>query len=125
MKKLEILTKIEECLRDSPVAESFSDDWRARLIQPHREYPERTRQILTVMSVCWGQKDGWFTIRQAGGGWMVVMYAPELKRGSDSARQETDALKRCLDQILPSNMVQIRAAEPPAEIKRLLNQQVA
>ncbi|RJQ35994.1 hypothetical protein C4552_04860 [Candidatus Parcubacteria bacterium] len=122
MKKLEILRQIEECLRESPVAESFSSDWRARLIEPHREHPLRSPQILTIIAVCFGYKEGWITLRQAGNGFMVGMYAPELLRGSDAARNETNTIKKCLDKILPAHLVQIRAATPPQELLRKLEQ---
>lgn len=117
--KTKKLGDIRDCLRASPVAESLPDGWEDLLLGKHLAHPERDIQETTIIAIEFGFKPGWVSLRQEGGGFRMVLWAPRLHI-NPAARSDTAELKRCLDSILPAHLVQIRSAEPPSELLRKL-----
>lgn len=102
---------IEDCLRNSPVAASLPKGWESQLFGKHLEYPERSPQICTTIELELGPTSGWFTLEQAGGGFMAHIWAPGA-RGQKEAEEEARVLSDCLASFLPATCVKIRYARP-------------
>ena len=109
--KKKLYLEIENCLRNSSVAASLPKSWESQLFSKHLEHLERSPQICTTITMELGPDFGWFTLEQAGGGFLAHIWAPGAREWNE-AKEEAQNLSNCLSSVLPITSIKIRYAKP-------------
>ncbi|MDP3727729.1 MAG: hypothetical protein Q8R35_03790 [bacterium] len=118
---------LEDCLRETSVAESLATDWRDQLTTQHRA--KSSAVVVTTIVITYSNERGWFTLISEGGIFKAIFWTPELRIPQNSARGVIDAIRKCLAAAIPEQRIQVRGIKPfdwlatkgwrPADIARI------
>jgi len=93
------------------VAASLSKCWERELFAKHLECPERSPHLCTTVAMEIGSTNGWFTLEQAGGGFLAHIWVPGAREWKET-EAEAQNISDCLSSILPASCIKIRCARP-------------
>lgn len=115
--KQQLCRQVRESLGNSPVKDSLPKRWENQLFARHLEHPERSSQICTTVSLDFGLTTGWFTLEQAGGGFLAHIWAPGARESKEVEKEARDLGDHLLS-VLPASCVRVRFAKPHEFLSR-------
>ncbi len=106
------VTEVWTRLQNSPAGRTLQNGCREELLGEHIRYAERTREVITTIAVEYGQKGGWFSLWQAGGGLKTIIWVQPLIYRMPEVKSDVEGLRRDLVGILHLSEAQTRVKEP-------------